>query len=285
MFDINGCTSQLGIIGNPVNHSLSPLIHNYISEKLGNNYVYSAFCVNDVKKALDGVRALGIRGVNVTAPHKVAVMQYLDEISREAQRQGSVNTIVNNNGILKGYSTDAEGFYRSLVCEDVSVNGKKLLVLGAGGVVSPVLMRLIEEEPQSITILNRTKKKACDLARYLQEKTGYQINTSIDTLDFDIVINTTSAGMADEKDILPVDAISEIPDLDFIDKNTVVVDMIYNPQKTLFLQECEKRGAKTINGLGMLIYQAVISYELFTHSNVSEDIIELVKNRIGEQMQ
>lgn len=285
MFDIDGRTILLGLIGNPVNHSLSPAIHNFISEKLGNNYVYSAFCVDDVKKALDGVRALGIRGINVTAPHKKAVMQYLDEISSEAQRQDSVNTIVNNNGILKGYSTDAEGFYRSLASEGVGIKGKKLLVLGAGGVVSPVLMRLTEEEPQSITILNRTKKKACDIAKYLQEKTGYQINTSIDTLDFDIVINTTSAGMADKKDILPIDSISEIPNLDFIGKNTVVVDMIYNPQKTLFLQECEKRGAKTINGLGMLIYQAVISYELFTQSNVSEDIIELVKNRIGDQIQ
>lgn len=285
MFDINGCTAQLGLIGNPVSHSLSPLIHNFISEKLGNNYVYSAFCVDDVKKALDGVRALGIRGVNVTAPHKVAVMQYLDEISPEAQRQGSVNTIVNNNGILKGYSTDAQGFYRSLVCEGVSVKGKKLLVLGAGGVVSPVLMRLIDEEPQSITVLNRTKEKAYDISCTLEEKTGYLINTSVDALDFDIVINTTSAGMADKKGILPIDSISEIPSLDFIGKNTVVVDMIYNPQKTLFLQECEKRGAKTINGLGMLIYQAVIAYELFTGSNVSEDIIELVKNRIGEQIQ
>ena len=123
MFEINGHTKQLGIIGNPVEHSFSPKMHNYISELMGNNYVYSAWRVEDVENAIKGMRALGIRGMNVTAPHKINVMQYLDEIDETAQLLGSVNTVVNNNGILKGYNTDGEGFYQSMLKAGMEVEG------------------------------------------------------------------------------------------------------------------------------------------------------------------
>ena len=282
MLNINGHTKQLAVIGNPVEHSLSPAIHNFISKKLDNNYVYTAFCVEnkDVKTALDGMRALGIRGFNVTAPHKQEVMKYLDEISEDAKMQGSVNTVVNHNGILKGYTTDGDGFYKSLATAGIEVKDKKILILGAGGVAKPIAMRLIKEKPLSVTILNRTQQRACELANELYEQMGYRVETSVDVKDYDLVINTTSAGMGDQKNVLPIESIPEISDLDFVNENTAVADLIYRPEKTLFLEECEKRSAKILNGLGMLIYQAVISYELFTNTEVSEEIVSQIKEKI-----
>ena len=282
MLKINGKTKQLALIGNPVGHSLSPEIHNFMSDQLGNNYVYTAFCVDnkDVKAALDGMRALGIRGLNVTAPHKQEVMKYLDWISEDSRLQGSVNTIVNDNGILKGYTTDGDGFYRSLVAEGIKVCGKRILILGAGGVAKPIAMRLIKENPSSVTILNRTTQKAYELAKELYEQMGYEVQTSADVKAYDLVINTTSAGMGELKNVLPTDSIPGLSSFDIVNKNTAVADLIYNPEKTLFLEECEKRGAKIINGLGMLIYQAVISYELFTNTAVNDEIVTQIKEKI-----
>lgn len=286
MFDIDGHTKVLALIGNPVEHSLSPMIHNFISEQLGQNYVYSALCVenDDVKDAIDGMRALGIRGFNVTAPHKIRVMEYLDKISPEAQKEHSVNTIVNKDGVLCGYSTDAEGFFRSLASDGIEVTDKNILILGAGGVAKPIVLRLIEEKPASVTILNRTPQKAYNLAKEIYTQTGYKVETEVNKLDFDIVINTTSAGMADKKDVLPTDSIEEIPNLDFVNENTVAVDLIYRPSKTRFLEECEKRGAKIQNGLGMLVWQAVVAYELFTDVTVDRETVNKLMNKIKEQI-
>ena len=286
MFEIDGYTKVLALIGNPVEHSLSPMIHNFISEQLGQNYVYSAFCVkdDDVKGAIDGMRALGIRGFNVTAPHKIRVIEYLDQLSPQAQKEHSVNTIVNKNGVICGYSTDAEGFFRSLAADGIEVTDKKILILGAGGVAKPITLRLIEENPQSITILNRTAQKAHDLAKEIYSQTGYEVKAEADKLEFDVIINTTSAGMADKKDVLPTDAIDEIPNLDFVGESTVAVDLIYRPSKTRFLQECEKRGAKIQNGLGMLVWQAVVAYELFTDTTVDKEIVKRLMDKIKEQI-
>ena len=286
MFEIDGHTKLLALVGNPVEHSLSPMIHNFISEQLGQNYVYSTFCVkdDDVKGAIEGMRALGIRGFNVTAPHKIRVMEYLDKISPEAQKEHSVNTIVNKDGVLYGYSTDGEGFVRSLMSDGIEVKNKNILILGAGGVARPIALRLIEEKPASVTILNRTMQKAHNLAEKIYSQTGYKVNTEIYKLDFDVIINTTSAGMADKKDILPTDSIAEIQNLDFVNENTVAVDLIYRPSKTRFLQECEKRGAKIQNGLGMLVWQAVVAYELFADVTVDAETVSRLMDKIKEQI-
>lgn len=282
MKNIDAKTKLLAIIGNPVEHSFSPKMHNYISQKTGNNYVYTAFKVeeNNLKEALDGIRAMGICGFNVTAPHKKNVMKYLDDISDSAKLLDSVNTVVNYNGKLIGYNTDSDGFYTSLVKADISVQGKHILVIGAGGVACPTIIRLIKERPESITVVNRTQKKADALADSIFKKTGYKVKTTISTFDFDIVINTTSAGMAPQENILPTDSIDCIKNLDFINPHTAVIDMIYNPDKTLFLQECEKRGAKTLNGLGMLIYQGIFAYELFSGNKLDDSFAECIKKEV-----
>ena len=196
---IDGKTKQLGIIGYPVEHSFSPKMQNFISEKMEENYTYSAWCVEPEKlsDAIKGVRALNIRGINVTAPHKKEVMQYLDYVSDQAKMLGAVNTIVNENGRLCGYNSDAEGFYQALYSEGITMQGKDMLIIGAGGVVKPTLMRIIMEKPNSVTVVNRTKSKAEAIKAAIKEQMDFEISTEFDKdKHYDIVINATSAGMA-----------------------------------------------------------------------------------------
>lgn len=277
---ITAHTKQLGIIGDPVEHSFSPVMHNYISELTGNDYIYSAWRVEDVENAVKGIRALGIRGVNVTAPHKTEVMKYLDEIDKRARLLGSVNTVVNEDGRLKGYNTDADGFYMSLEKNGISIKGKHVLMIGAGGVAEPVLIRFSEEKPASVTVINRTPAKAEELAERVYGKTGMKANTCICRGTFDLIVNTTSAGMEPQLDVLPTDAIDGVDVLSLINEDTAAADMIYNPEETLFLREAKRRGAKTLNGLGMLIYQGIIAYELFTGAKLGGDIYDRIKAEV-----
>ncbi|MCI8405345.1 MAG: shikimate dehydrogenase [Clostridia bacterium] len=282
MFEIDGHTQQLGIIGYPIEHTFSPRMHNFISEAVHNNYIYSAWSVNPTKlgAAIEAIRVLGIKGINVTAPHKVEVMRYLDFVSDTAKELGSVNTVVNRGGRLFGYNTDADGFCMSLSKEGINIKDSKILIIGAGGVVRPVLIRLIDNGAAAVTVVNRTKSKAISLAENILETKNFRVNTDISTPDFDIVINTTSAGMEPQESLLPTDSIDEINDLSFICEKTAVVDMIYNPDETLFLREARVRGAKTLNGLGMLIYQGIIAYELFTKTKLPDDMGTRIKKEV-----
>ncbi len=282
MLTVTGETKQLGIIGCPVEHSFSPKMHNFISGELNADYIYSAWCVKKeyLKAAAEAVRALGIAGINVTAPYKKDIMRYLDNIDAQAKLLGSVNTVVNRDGVLTGYNTDAVGFCQALKADGADPAGKKILVMGAGGVVKPTLMRIIQEKPQKIVILNRTKEKAAALSEEIYKAMGFRAETETKDFDFDIVINTTSAGMAPQTEALPSDAIEEIENLDFINSKTVAVDMIYNPEETRFLAEAKKRGAKTVNGLSMLIYQGLIAYELFTGIKLDDTMADKVRKEV-----
>ncbi len=275
MFEIDGKTKHLGIIGYPVEHSFSPQMHNYISQKAGNNYVYSAYCVQKghLKEAIDGIKALGFSGVNVTAPYKVEVIKYLDVLSKKAKLFQSVNTVVNKDGVLYGYTTDADGFYQSLKRTGTSVKGKNILFVGAGGAAKPVAALFATEGARSITIKNRTKEHAEYFAEYLQNAVGFSAECEIGAAHYDVVINTTPVGMYPN-----IDAMPEF-DMSLVDENSCVADMIYNPEETVFLKEAKKRGAKTLNGLGMLIYQGILSYELFTGKKFEHDIFDdVLKN-------
>lgn len=282
MIKIDGHTQHLGIIGYPIEHTFSPAMHNFISEAVHNNFIYSAYLIppEQLENAINAVRALDIKGINVTAPHKVEVMQYLDEVTDTARELGSVNTVVNRGGKLYGYNTDADGFCMMLEKNDIAIKGSNILIIGAGGVTRPTVIRLIDNGASAITVLNRTKEKADSLADDIMKVKGFKINTTVNSFDFDIVINTTSAGMEPQENALPTDSISEISDLSFINENTAVVDMIYNPSKTRFLKESRERGAKTLNGLGMLIYQGVIAYELFTDTKLPSNIGERIQREV-----
>ena len=279
---ITGKTKQLAVIGYPADHSFSPVMHNFIADNMNMDYTYSAFTVSpeNLGDAIRGMRAMGFCGMNVTAPHKIEVIKYLDEISDDAKLLNSVNTVVNKNGILTGYNTDSEGFYLSLKNAGVRVENADILVMGCGGVVIPALTGIIKYNPKSITLLNRTKAKAEKLAEDIFKITGYRIKTCMETDSFDIIINTTSAGMGEQKNVLPWESINELSGIDFITPKSVAVDMIYNPPKTEFLKYAEGKGAKTINGLDMLIYQGLLAYELFTDTKLPDNMAELLRKEV-----
>lgn len=257
---------KLAIIGYPVSHSFSPAMHNFISEKVNAPYNYTAVEVlpGDVRDAVGKLKADGVCGFNVTAPHKFAIMECLDEISEDAKRYRSVNTVVNKDGKLIGYNTDAEGFYMSLIYNGINPENKHILILGAGGAAQPVALNLAGKGAASVTVKNRTKEKAEQLKDYIKSCIGYDIETEVNRDHYDIVINCTSLGMGENKDLSPMEDMSKI------DGTTAVIDMIYNPEETVFLKDAKKRGAKTINGLGMLIFQGILAYRLFTGIDIPD---------------
>ncbi|MBR5535268.1 MAG: shikimate dehydrogenase [Clostridia bacterium] len=266
--NITGRTIQLGVIGNPVSHSISPRLHNTMIEKMNLDYTYSAFRVTEGEagKAIDGMRALNIRGFNVTIPHKIKAFELCDEVDPFAEKMGACNTLVNTNGVIKGYNTDGAGFIRSLEYKGIDVKGKAVVVIGAGGAAQGVAMALADAGTEKIGIINRTKEKA--------EKLAERINTYYPDLaccyegDFkaDIIVNTTSVGM--NSDETPTD------NLDMLKKEAVVCDIVYCPRETAFLKMAREAGFKTVGGIGMLINQAVIAFELFTGNEVSKETVD-----------
>lgn len=262
-------TTLCGIIGNPVEHSMSPAMHNAAFEKLGLNYAYLAFCVSDVQGALQGVRALDIRGLSVTVPHKVDVMPYLDEVDPVAQQIGAVNTVVNNSGHLKGYNTDWTGFVRSLEVH-TAIKGKQCVLLGAGGAARAIAFGL-KERGGAMTILNRTEE--IDMARRLAGEIGCpwgdlsQVNA---VEKADIVINTTPVGMHPKLEHLTV------IDTQYLHAGQVVFDAVYNPLETKFLKEAKTRDCQTVPGSEMLLLQAVAQFEYWTGQKAPVELMRTV---------
>lgn len=274
---INSEIELIGLIGNPVKHSKSPLMHNSMFDKLHLKYQYLAFnvCRNDLEKAINGIKALNMKGANITIPHKVDVMKYLDEISDEAIQIGAVNTIVNRDGKLVGYNTDGEGYIRSLVEEtNIDLEGKNVMILGAGGAARAIGYTLSKLNIDSIIITNRSIEKAKNLKgileRYISTKTVEidDINKYIDNVD--IIINTTSIGLYPNVD-------QSLIDKEWIKPNHLVSDIIYNPLVTKLLADASEKGARTHNGLGMFVYQGAIAFEKWT--GIFPDI-EFMRNTV-----
>ncbi len=281
--EINGETKIAGVIGWPIDHSLSPIMHNYIASEMGHNLVYAAMPVSpeNAEKAIKGIGALGFVGINVTAPHKYKAMAAVDKLSDNARLYGSVNTVVNRNGVLTGYSTDGPGLFKAVQRKGIEIERKNILVLGAGGVAAPVCIMLAENKAGRVTIKNRTEQKAVKLGEFVKTASGYEpeILSGEISEKYDVVINCTSLGMKHSENESPID------DFSFITKDTAVVDLIYNPAKTLFLREAEKRGAVTLNGMGMLVYQGIIAYEKFMDCTLPDDmgdkLIKYLETRFG----
>ncbi|MEW9701541.1 shikimate dehydrogenase [Paenibacillus sp. SI8] len=257
-------TILYGVFGDPIRHSRSPIMLNRAFQETGLNAAYAAFHVSPLElgDAIRGIRALGYRGVNVTIPHKVEVMQYLDEIDEGAQVIGAVNTIVNDNGRLKGYNTDGIGYVRSLKEETgIELQGKTVLLLGAGGAARGVAYALAKEGAACIYIANRTKERALELADAISSFTRTE-GIGLDEIDRAVheavlVVNTTSAGMHPNVDELPMP-------IDSLSERHLVSDLIYNPRITRFLREAELKGARIHGGLGMFIYQGAFAFEYWT---------------------
>ncbi|CAM3440430.1 shikimate dehydrogenase [Marinicrinis lubricantis] len=263
-FTIHSETKLFGVFGDPIKHSKSPIMLNRAFRETGYDGVYTALHVKADKlgDAVAGIRAMNFKGANVTIPHKVEVMQYLDEIDDAARFIGAVNTIVNDNGVWKGYNTDGIGYVRSLKEETgIQLSGKQIVVLGAGGAARGVLYALAQEKPARIVIANRTPSKAAELAEHLQafaEVEAVQMDELPHILkQADLLINHTPVGMHPNVEDIPID-----PDL--LTPSMIVSDLIYNPLKTKLLQEAEKRGCTTHGGLGMFIYQGAYAFEYWT---------------------
>ncbi|MBB3906933.1 shikimate dehydrogenase [Anoxybacillus rupiensis] len=253
-----------GVIGCPVHHSLSPLMHNGVFQQLGIEAYYHAFHVekDQLPAAIQGLKALGIAGANVTIPHKTAVMPLLDEIDEMAQRIGAVNTIVNENGRLIGYNTDGPGFVRAL-CEETKtvIKGKRILLVGAGGAARGIYFALASEQAARIDICNRTRSTATQLIEEADvsiDSSVYSIEEAEKHLDeYEIIINTTPVGLYPNVEAMPLS-------LDRLEADTVVSDIIYNPLETKWLQEARQKRAIVQNGVGMFIYQGALAFEKWT---------------------
>ncbi|MCC3356644.1 shikimate dehydrogenase [Bacillus sp. REN16] len=254
-----------GVIGSPISHSMSPMMHNDIFEHYKLEARYHAFHVgkDGVKAAIEGIKALGISGINVTIPHKIEVIEYLDNVEEVAANIGAVNTIVNENGKLVGYNTDGSGFIRSLnqVISNEELCSANVLIIGAGGAARGIFISLAAMGVKNIDIVNRTIDRANTIiedCKYAVDSRALRFAEAEANLgDYQVIVNTTSVGMHPNVEDMPLSVENIAP-------NTIVSDIIYNPFETKLLQEAKKRGAITQNGIGMFVYQGALAFEKWT---------------------
>ena len=265
---ISGKTRLCGIIGDPIEHTMSPIMHNAAFRQMGVDYLYVPFKVKqgELAKAIDGMKALNIRGLNVTIPHKVAVIQFLDKLDHLAEKIGAVNTIVNDDGVLTGYNTDGAGFLQALLEGGIEPKEKKVVILGAGGASRAISFSLADRGAH-LVILNR--RLELDWAEELASRISQTFSKKVDALELnrknlarvldraDIMVNATSMGMTPNINETPVTSDLLKPDL-------TVFDIVYNPIKTRLLREAEAAGARAISGLDMLVGQGALAFEKWT---------------------
>lgn len=242
-----------GVVGNPVGHSLSPVMHNAAFRDMGINAFFGAFAVSDLAGALAGMRALGLKGFSVTIPHKVAVMEYLDEIDAEARRIGAVNTVINRDGRLCGSNTDAPGALNALK-EKIDPAGRRVLVIGAGGAARALVCGLTAAGAE-VVVCNRDAEKGRLLAT--EFGAAFLERDQLENFSGEILVNTTPVGMHPDIGQMPVPESLLKPGL-------VVMDIVYNPLRTRLLAAAAARGAETIDGLGMFVGQGALQLELWT---------------------
>ena len=271
---IKGSTNIVGLIGHPVEHSFSPPMHNAAFDALNMDYAYVAFDVNpnDLKSAIEGAESLNIKGFNVTIPHKVDVMQYLDELDEVARLIGAVNTIDFKN--LKGYNTDGIGAVKAIE-EVTSIKNKNVVVAGAGGASRAISFYIAKYGAESLTILNRNEVKVESLASDVSDS-GLIGEVAYDSINAignymegaDVLIDTTPLGMH------PNISDEPIVKADMMDEDLVVFDAVYNPNETVLIKEAIKANAKPVYGIKMLLYQGAESFKIWTGKTAPVDVME-----------
>ena len=280
-------TKVCGLIGDPVEHSMSPVMHNAAFRELGLNYLYVPFRVKkeEIGKAIDGMRALNLRGLNITIPHKVAIIPLLDELDPLAEKIGAVNTIVNNDGVLRGYNTDASGLLQSMWTNGIEPRDKNIVIIGAGGASRAVTFILADKKAR-LVILNRIQE--LDWAKELASRITQTFRQKIEALELtrenlakvlnkaDILLNATNAGMSPNTEETPVDA-------DLLRPELVVYDIVYNPSKTRLLREAEMINAKTIGGLDMLTWQGALAFQMWTGRKAPVELMKREAAKLLEQ--
>jgi len=265
---VNGLTSLYGIIGNPVAHSLSPVMHNAAFSALSLNGIYVPMKLQNVSDGLKGLAALGFTGVSVTVPHKEAVMDYLDEIDPVARRIGAVNTLLFRSHpdsgavVSRGFNTDWLGSNLALA-EKIKLPGSRILILGAGGAARAVGFGLVEAGAE-VVICNRSEERGRELARWLGCR--FCSTEQLAGVRADGLVNTTSVGMQPDVDGIPID-----PDL--LSGFSVVMDIVYAPLATTLLKKAAAAGCETIDGLSMLLYQGAVQFKIWTGRQPPQDIM------------
>lgn len=281
---ITGTTVLTGLLGSPVAHSLSPLMHNDSFQALGLDYAYLCFDVGTdrLKEAVDGLRVMGARGWNLTMPDKNLMCQLADRLSPASEISGSVNTVVNDNGILTGYTTDGIGYMRAAKEAGFDLPGKVMTLLGGGGAATAILVQAALDGMKEIRVFNRKSPsfdRLLHIAGQLNERTNCKVSVhpledatdlkvSIETSD--ILTNGTSLGMAPYSNACP------IPDSSFLRPELIVSDVIYNPRQTKLLQMAQEIGCPWFNGLYMLLFQGAAAFTLWTGEEMP---ITLIKQR------
>jgi shikimate dehydrogenase len=261
--NITADTRTLGLLGCPVSHSKSPEMINEACQRLDVPAVYLAYQVEPelLEKTIAGLRALGFMGFNVTIPHKIAIIPYLDEIDHTAREIGAVNTVVHQDGRLIGYNTDGIGYLRSLQEEQkIVMEEQTVTILGAGGAARAVSIILAKAGVKEIIIANRTVEKAEELAQVARQWTEVSAvpisDSKANIARSTLLINTTSVGMIPHVEETPIP-------VDYLHPKLIVSDLVYRPRETKFLEAAQQIGAKTHNGLGMLLHQAAVAVELW----------------------
>ena len=277
MMNMDNSKKLVGILGYPLSHSLSPVMQNMAFKYYNLNNVYVPIEVKpeDLEIIVKAIRGMNFIGFNVTVPHKIEVVKYLDEMDKLAELIGAVNTVVVKDGNLKGYNTDGIGFLKSFQENtNESIEGKRVFILGAGGASRAVSMTLAMNKAEKVYICNRTYEKAERLSQDINTKIG-NVSAAVPMeyekmkeviYDSDVFINTTTVGMHPNVDESPIDR-------SLLHENLILCDIVYNPRKTKLLEEAEELGCKTVPGLSMLVYQGAESFRLWTGMEAPVDIM------------
>lgn len=288
MREVDGNTRILGIIGNPVRHTLSPKIHNFLAEKLGQDLIYVPFEVQgDISAAVKGAYELGIVGMNVTVPYKSAVLDVLAETEEEAVGIGAVNTLIRTERGYKGCNTDVTGLRREIKEAGVSLAGERVILIGAGGAARAAAMMCATDGVRELYILNRNIEKADNIAEAVRKYSRNAERVHIQTLRLDayeeipgrdwISFQCTSVGLFPHVDEVVLEAEG------FYRKLKCAVDLIYTPKQTKYMQLAAREGIQTMNGSRMLVYQAIASYELWNETTVSQKVTEELLGMLTEE--
>lgn len=288
--EINGKTRTCGLIGDPVEHTLSPLIHNTLAKLLGHDLVYVPFLTKggeaEVEKAVQGAHALNILGLNVTVPHKEHVMSALTEIDKLAEQIGAVNTLVRTAHGYKGYNTDMTGLYRAMRSEGIQIKGEEIVLLGAGGAARAVAYMLCSYGAQRVYLLNRTFDKAERIAQEVHQALGRTCIVPMRTEEHDklpsgeyLAIQGTSVGLFPNCEEVIIE------DSTFYQRIHTGYDLIYRPSNTKFMRLVSQAGGKAYHGLKMLLYQGIDAYELWNDVTVSEKLAEAVYQRMKKELE
>lgn len=284
--EINGKTRLCGLIGNPVEHTLSPVIHNTLAELCGHNMVYVPFLVKQgaLPAAVSGAEALNLLGMNVTVPYKSEILALLQETDPLAEKIGAVNTLVRNEAGFKGYNTDMMGLCRAMESEGIALQGENVILLGAGGAARAVAYLCADQGAGKVYLLNRTLDKACRVAEEINAAMGRNVIYPMELGDYAsipkgkyLAIQGTSVGLS------PHDNETVIADAEFYDRIHTGFDLIYSPWETRFMRLVKEHGGRAYNGLKMLLYQGVIAYELWNDVKITQEQSSVVYEKLKRQ--